>query len=90
MKDAYRVWKVVRPIIALGAKYGYAVFSKVLDAVADMEERGDLANEEKRRRVIASVVFFAAQLKISVSPEDIEKLIKIAIILIRLKRAANA
>lgn len=85
-----QTWKALRPIVLLVKKYGLAVFNKALEAVEGLDGQDDLANEEKKRRAIAIIVFFANQVGVRVEAVDVEKLIKIAIILVRLRKAANA
>jgi hypothetical protein len=73
----------LRPVLGLLSKYGVKLFEFALEYVKDLEGK-DASNEEKRHKAVTAIQWFVRLTGKEISKEEAERLIKIAIIVIRL------
>lgn len=73
----------LRPVLSFLGRVGRQLLNFAVEYVRDLDKKDDLTNEQKRKRAVAAIIFAAERFGKSITPEDAERLIKVAILIVR-------
>ena len=77
-----KILGALRPVISFLARYGVKLLDFAIAYVKDLDGK-DLDNAEKRRKAVIAIQIMAERLGKTISKEEAERLIKIAIVILR-------